>query len=39
VRGSLLKPAGLGISFVDIAAGDRRSIHEYVARRMLRAAA
>lgn len=38
VRGSLLRPPGLGIQFVDIAAADRRNILEYVARRTLRAA-
>lgn len=38
VRGSILKPAGVGVEFVDIASSDRRSILEYVARRMLRAA-
>ena len=38
VRGSLLKPPGLGIQFVDIAAADRRMVLEYVARRTLRTA-
>lgn len=38
VRGSLLKPAGIGIEFLDIAAADRRRVLEYVARRTLRAA-
>ncbi|MBI3181454.1 MAG: PilZ domain-containing protein [Myxococcales bacterium] len=38
VRGGLLKPAGMGIFFVDIAAGDRRSILDYVSRRTLRTA-
>ncbi len=38
VRGNRLKPPGLGITFVDIASGDRRSVLEYVARRTLRAA-
>src|SRR3954451_8430321 len=28
VQGSLLKPPGMGISFLDIASGDRRSILE-----------
>lgn len=39
VRGNLLRPAGLGIEFIDIAAADRRMVLEYVARRTLRAAA
>ena len=38
VRGSLLRPPGLGIQFVDISAQDRRTVLEYVARRTLRAA-
>ncbi len=38
VRGNLLRPGGMGISFVDIAAADRRNIVEYVARRALSAA-
>lgn len=35
VKGSLLRPAGMGVEFVDIAAGDRRSIVEYVSVRRL----
>ncbi len=38
VRGSLLKPSGLAIRFLDIAAGDRGSIRAYVASRDPRAA-
>jgi uncharacterized protein (TIGR02266 family) len=38
VRGSLLRPPGLGVHFVDIAAGDRKSITDYVAQRAPRAA-
>lgn len=38
VRGSLLKPPGVGIQFIDISAADRRTVLEYVARRRLRAA-
>ncbi|MHB8873101.1 MAG: PilZ domain-containing protein [Myxococcaceae bacterium] len=38
VRGSLLRAPGLGIRFVDITDTDRRSILEYVARRVRGAA-
>jgi hypothetical protein len=38
VRGNLLRSAGLGVQFIDIAAADRRIVGEFVARRMMRAA-
>jgi len=38
VRGSAVRQAGMGVQFVDIAARDRRSIAEYVARKLMHAA-
>jgi c-di-GMP-binding flagellar brake protein YcgR len=38
VRGGFLRPSGMGIHFVDISAGDRRSILQYVDQRGARAA-
>jgi len=38
VRGGVVRTAGMGIQFVDIAAGDRKSIAEYVARKLMHAA-
>jgi Tfp pilus assembly protein PilZ len=38
VRGGLLRPAGMGVRFVDIPARARDRISEYVARRTLRVA-
>ena len=38
VRGGLFRPPGMGIRFVDIPAGARRSILDYVSRRTLRPA-
>jgi hypothetical protein len=37
VKGSLLKPAAMGLRFVDISTGARRSIRDDVARRGLQA--
>jgi len=39
VRGGLLRPAGMGVRFIDISATARASIWEYVARRALPRAA
>jgi uncharacterized protein (TIGR02266 family) len=38
VRGGLLRPAGMGIRFIDIPAKAREHIQEYVSVRVLRAA-
>ncbi len=38
VRGGLLKPAGMGVRFIDIPAAARARILEYVAQRSLRPA-
>lgn len=37
VKGGLLRPSGMGVRFVDIAAMDRRAIDAYVSQRSLRA--
>src|SRR3954462_3666941 len=38
VKGSMFRPGGMDIRFVDLSAADRRSIEAYVQRRTLRAA-
>ena len=38
VRGGILRPAGMGVRFVDISSACRQRIFEYVDRRMLRSA-
>jgi uncharacterized protein (TIGR02266 family) len=39
VRGGLLRPAGMGVRFIDIPASARQRILEYVSRRTLQAVA
>jgi len=38
VKGSVLRPGGMEIRFVDLSAGDRKAIDRYVQQRPLRAA-